>query len=274
MAYADDEESQASGAPVEVYEFIGSATTWRYASGNVDAVVDGDTYTALAGLARSSISIGTTRDTPTLTVHLPTSAPLVGQYCFATPPRSLRLRLLRMQSVSGEWRVEWDGEVASIKAKGMMAEASSPSNLAARLSTNVPGLTLRVYCLHFLYDARCRVVAATYDHATTVASVSSDGFTVTVSGVGAHPDNWFKAGEIVRDSDGERRSIVAQVGAVLTLASPFRTIANPNPVTMYAGCDHLFATCRSKFGNSPNFGGMPVMPQRNPFRNPIRLGDS
>jgi hypothetical protein len=34
---------------------------------------------------------------------------------------------------------------------------------------------------------------------------------------------------------------------------------------MYAGCDHLLATCRDRFSNVANFGGFPWIPQKNPF---------
>jgi uncharacterized phage protein (TIGR02218 family) len=274
MAYDDDESSQAAGAPIEGYEFIGSATTWRYTS-HVEAVtIDGDTYTPIAGLRRSSVGLGSTNDTPVLKMALPVTSPVVQHYAFATPPRTLQLNVWRYQPVSGEWKRYWHGEVTSIAPKGPSAEVTSPSNLAARLSTNVPGLTVRTHCSHFLYDARCRVARAGFDHTTTVASVNgTDARIITVAGVGAFPDQYFKAGEIVRDSDGERRSIIDQVGAVLKVASAFRTLANPDVVTLYAGCDHTAATCETKFSNTVNFGGFPRMPKRNPFRVAITLGD-
>lgn len=272
MTYAADEESQAAGAPLEGFEWVGSASTWRYTSAIEAVTIDGNSYTPLAGLIRSSIGVGTTQDTPTLTVTLPTSAQVVAHYAFATPPRSLTLNLYRYQAVSGEWVVAWTGEVASITAKGEVAEAVIPSALASRLSTPVPSLAIYGHCQHFLYDARCRVVRASFDLATTVASVSASGTTVTVAGVGGAVDHYYRAGEIVRDSDSERRSIISQIGTALIIAAPFRTIAAPNPVTLYAGCDHQHATCTAKFANLANFGGFPTMPSHNPFRVPIRLG--
>jgi len=94
---------------------------------------------------------------------------------------------------------------------------------------------------------------------------------VTLASIGIAPDQWFRAGEIVRNVDGERRAIVDQAGAVLTLAHPFRTLLNGNGVTLYAGCDHTLATCSDKFNNAVNFGGHPTVPSSNPFLTPIRL---
>lgn len=267
MAFDDDESSQAASAPIEGYEFVGSATTWRYTSHLESVVIGGDTYTPLAGLQRGRIELGTTRDTPTLTVRLPSSTPVVQHYALASPPRSLQLNVYRLQEVSGEWKKWWHGDITAIKPAGLTAEVKCPSHLAARLATNVPGLSVLSHCNHYLYDARCRVARASFDHATTVAGVSAtDGRIITVAGVGAFADQYFRAGEIVRDTDGERRTIVDQVGAILKVVAPFRALANGDAVTMYAGCDHTYATCSSKFSNVANFGGFPTMPTFNPFR--------
>lgn len=274
MSYDSDESSVATGEPQEGYEFIGSATTWRYASGLASVTIDGNAYAPLAGLRRGSISLGTTRDTPTLMVDLPITAQVVQHYAFSTPPRSLRLKVYRQQTNSAEWIVAWDGEVRGISVKGNMATVSVPSALGERLSTTLPTLTVRRHCLHFLYDARCRVARASFDLATTVASVSADGRTVVVAGVGGNPDDWFRAGEIVRDADSERRSIIGQTGTTLLISAPFRTLANPDAVTLYAGCDHTAATCESKFANLNNFSGCPSLPTATPFGTPLLLGDA
>lgn len=271
--YAQDEASQADGAATELYKFVGSATTWHYTSGPESVSYDGDTYTPLAGLLRGGVTGETTKaDKRVLAVTLPTSSQLVAHYSFGIPPRSLHLTLTRVQALSGEGEVIWDGDVVSITPRGTVAELAIPSTLGTRLGTSIPGLTIRVHCLKVLGDPRCKVNMASFDHTTTVASVSTDGHTVTVAGVGGNPDQWFRAGKIVRDSDGEQRTIVDQVGAVLKIASPFRTLANPNPVTMYAGCDLSRDACEDKFSNLLNYGGFPTLPGFDPFRNAFRLG--
>lgn len=276
MSYADDITSQADGDVVELYEFVGSATTWRLTSAAADYVFDGDTYTAQAGLTRGDISSVTTASFRPLSVQMPTAATVVQHYALGTPPRGLYLTLTSVQRNSGEGEVIWQGEVSAITPMGQKAELGCQSLLGSRLSTKMPGLTIRDHCQHALYDDHCRVARGDFDHATTVASVSAtDGRLVTVAGVGAFADQWFRGGEIVRDSDGERRGIVSQIGAVLKLVSPFRTLANPDAVTMYAGCDHTAATCDDKFSNLLNFSGFPSMPKRNPWRlgSSLRTGD-
>lgn len=274
MAYADDEESQAASAPIEAYEFVGSATTWRYTSAAEAVTIDGDVYTPLAGLRRGGFGIATIKDTPSLTVTLPSFAPIVQDYVFAIAPRTLLVSAYRYQPVSGEWIRFWRGDVRSITPTGKTAQVTSPSFLATQLSTNVPGLTVRAHCAHFFGDPRCRVDRELFKHLTTVATVSgTDARIVTVAGVGIHPNQRFRAGEIVRDADGERRTIVDQVGAVLKLVSPFRTLANGNAVTMYFGCAHTPTDCEDTYNNLINFGGFHRMPKRDPFKVSITLGE-
>ena len=82
-----------------------------------------------------------------------------------------------------------------------------------------------------------------------------------------------KAGTITRDTDGEQRTISQQVGPVLTLTAPFRTIAAADAVTMYVGCRKEVGYCQSRFDNVVNFGGHPGMPKSNPFTRGLVLSN-
>ena len=53
--YANDETGQATSSPIEAYEFIGSATTWRVTSAIEAVTIDGNSYTPLAGLRRGGM---------------------------------------------------------------------------------------------------------------------------------------------------------------------------------------------------------------------------
>lgn len=272
--YAQDEASQADGDVTELYKFTGSATTWYYTSGIAAVTFAMHSYVPLAGLVRGPISKGSTFDARPLQVTLPTTAEIVQHYAFALPPRSLRLLVTRMQALSGESETIWDGEVTGITPNGPVAVVTSPSPLGAKLLATVPAQSIRPRCNHRLGDEHCRVdlTAAGRTTSTTVATVSADGYTITVAGVGGHIDHYFRAGVIVRDSDGEQRTIKEQVGTTLTLALPFRTLASPNPVTLTKGCDHTSAMCVADFDNLDNFGGFENVPRFNPHRVPIKLG--
>jgi uncharacterized phage protein (TIGR02218 family) len=268
VAYADDEESVDSGEPQRLLEFIGPQISYRYTSGDQPVTYNGEVY-APAVAVESAIGSGGIADAPAVVIKLLCSTQLVGDYGFTMPPRTLRLRIHERQARSAEYRVIWDGRVTAINPEGRWAEVRSESHLGSALSANVPAISFQRHCNHFLYDARCRVDRNAHDFATNVTNVN--GAIVTVASIGAAADQHYRAGEIVRSVDGERRTIVDQTGAVLTLAAPFRALANGNPVTLYAGCDHLIATCHTKFNNRANFGGHPSVPSSNPFLIPINL---
>ena len=269
MPYADDENSAHDGEPRELYEFIGPNTTYRYTSGTIAVTYLTNTYALVEGLRRSSVGSGSTDDPVALEVSIACSAQVVEDYGFTTPPRSLRLKVYRQQVNSAEFQTIWDGVVVAISAKGRMARIRSASQMGDRLSNTVPSVSIQRTCNHFLYDSHCTINAATYDLAVTVSVI--DGAELTVNTIGGASDSWYRAGKIVRDSDGESRTIVAQVGTLLTLHSAFGVLAVGNAMTLYAGCDHTVQTCNEKFNNTVNFGGHPMIPQSNPFLVGLRL---
>jgi len=267
VTYLDDELSTSDGSRTELFEFIGPGTTWRRTSAAADVVYGGNTYTARAGLRAGVIGIGTTSESAALELSLPVSDAVISAYGFGSPQRSLRLKVIWLQERSGAAETVWDGEVIAISPVGAMASLRSVSQVGARLSTPIPAISIQRQCQHFLYDDRCRVDRAAFDVATTVSSIS--GYNVTVASVGGNPDDWFKAGEIVRASDGERRTIVGNVGAVLSLIAPFATLNATDSVTLYAGCAHTVEVCRDKFSNVLNYGGHAQIPSSNPFDVPL-----
>lgn len=284
MAYYDDESSTQLGAPVELYDFTAPTTSYRYTSGPASVVYSSNTYTPVSGLSREAVGTASTQSGTALLVRLAVSSGVVQAFGFGSPPRSLRLRVYRQQPNSGTYQTIWDGAVVACRSLGEVAELRSVSQVGARLSTVLPSLSVQRRCQHFLYDARCKVVRASFEVSTTVSSFAAN--VVTVASVGGNPDGWFgNGGEIERVSDGERRMIYTQVGAVLTLSAPFPTLANGDSVKIWAGCDHQHVVtinssgvqvasghCLDKFNNVQNFGGHPTVPGSNPFTLPLRLG--
>lgn len=284
MAYYDDEASVADGAPTELYDFTAPATSYRYTSAAAAVTYGGNSYTPAPGLRRSAVGAGTTQANASLTVAMRSAESLIQAFGFGSPPRSLRLRVYRQQATSGETVTIWDGVVVAITSRGAMAELRSTSQVGLRLATQVPALAVQGRCQHFLYDARCKVDRTAYQHTTTVASFTSN--TITLTSDGGNPDGWFaNGGEIERVTDGERRSIYDHTGNVVTLSSPFVTIANGDSVRVWPGCDHQHrirsdgfpATltadghCLNKFNNVVNFGGHPTVPGSNPFALGVHL---
>jgi uncharacterized phage protein (TIGR02218 family) len=254
MTYAADTVSIQNSSPVELYEFITPMATYRYTTFDTDFVYAANTYVAVAAVDRGALEVTATDDAQEVVVLMPASLAFVQENAYKLP-RSMTMRIYRLERVSAEARLVWDGLITSIATTGRIAKIQSPSVMDDALNTEIPSARFQPTCNHFLYDGRCREIAESFDVATTVGTIA--GTTITVAGVGGHPDGFFRNGEIVRAADGERRLIRAQVGTTITLNYPFRELVTTNGVTLFAGCDHTAKTCRDKFGNIDNFGGHP-----------------
>lgn len=260
MSYDDDEKSTSNNRPIELYSIVAGLVTYRYTSWPADYVYDGDTYTAIPIKRSSTASVGH-QDQPELTVEMPVSTQFIQDIAFDLPPQSVVLTILRLQQVSGVALTLWTGAVVGIMASGRIAKLRVPTLLADSSSILVSAVHAQRMCNHILYDARCQIVRADFDVATTVSSLS--GAVVTVASDGGNVDQWFRGGELV--IGGERRTITDHTGNAMTLLAPMYGVSAGNAVTLYAGCDHSIAMCKDKFDNVTNFGGHPQLYWRNPF---------
>jgi len=63
-----------------------------------------------------------------------------------------------------------------------------------------------------------------------------------------------------------RRTITAHVGNTITINRPFGSgVSAGDAFSAYPGCDHTPNTCRDKYGNSINYGGLEGLPVKNPY---------
>lgn len=262
-SFTADEISVSDNEPVELYEFIGNLQTYRYTSHTNDYIYQGNTFTAVA-MMRGSIAEGSQQRPPELEVQMPHSLDVVRAYGRGFPPRSLRLKVIRIQRRSEQAITYWHGTVTGFTIQAEVASCRSSSLMGDIMKTPIPNVYYQSLCNHKLYDARCQMVNTDFDVSTTVVGVS--GRTITVTGDGGNPDGWFTAGEIVRDADGERRLIVDHTGNVLIINQAFVELDADDAVTLFAGCDHTVQTCLDKFDNVINFGGHPFVPNVNPYR--------
>jgi uncharacterized phage protein (TIGR02218 family) len=118
-------------------------------------------------------------------------------------------------------------------------------------------------------DARCGIdlASASYRGAGSISGVmSARSFTVT--GLAGFADGWFTRGLFTFTSGAntgraiEVKRHTAQGGAVTVelWQEPAHMPSIGTTLTVTAGCDKQFSTCRAKFANSVNFRGFPHMP--------------
>lgn len=184
------------------------------------------------------------------------------------------------------YRIDWSqpelffkaftGEVGAIK-RGEHGFEAEVAGLTARLDRIVTGVFSRT-CDAELGDARCGIDldAGPWRDAVEVVAVISQR-TVQVGADKARPNDWYAEG-VLQWSDGDnaggRARILAHraagAGAVIELdPAPSAPIKVGDALTLTAGCDKRFSTCREKFANGDNFRGCPHMPGNDVLTRPV-----
>lgn len=260
MSFLSLDLSRHSAQPVELYRFTFSTNRWLYTDSDEDVAWQGETYRPTP-ITRGETGVGQELSRSALAVTVPRDNAVAGLYIGPPPDAvvSLTIYAFHKGDTDAEVVVIWQGRVQGVSFDGVEAEITCEPIFT---SMRCPGLrgTYQTLCRHELFGAACGVQSEANKLATTVASVS--GVSVTVPGPLA--SGWARGG-MLETARGARRWVLAQSGNVLTLDNRIPDLLVGEAVTLYAGCDQAFATCRDKFSNHLNFGGFPFMPTKNPF---------
>ncbi|MEO1208381.1 MAG: phage BR0599 family protein [Cyanobacteria bacterium J06638_20] len=267
MVFDTDERSVQDGSPIELFKFTGTYNTYRLTNRGRDVTNSDGTYDSSFAIKRSSLEEGTQEDDDiALDVELSLTHPMVTEYVLSgLPPPSLRMEVFRAHpsDLNDTFKL-FEGEVVSWSIRRRIAKLRVPSVFSFLFDGPLPRPKYQAPCNHVLGDARCGVdlTDPTNFHATTIASVSG-----TTVGLDSNPfaDGECDAGQMI--SGSERRMITGNTGTSFTIATPFSSAIMPTAaVTIQRGCDHaLNGDCINRFNNAVNFGGFPLVPDRNPF---------
>lgn len=188
------------------------------------------------------------------------------------------------------WRVNWaapsqrvlmrKGNLGEV-ARGRTGFRAEIRGLAHKLGQPI-GRIYQFTCDAAVGDSRCTVNLSTtaYEGAATINDVK-DQRIIEVSGLDAFASDWFARGVMTFTSGANagrafevRGHINNGATATLELWQPASdTIAVGDDLTVTAGCDKSFATCRAKFSNGVNFRGFPLMPGNDFVTSYPRRGD-
>jgi uncharacterized phage protein (TIGR02218 family) len=147
----------------------------------------------------------------------------------------------------------------------------------------VRGRLYQPLCDAELGHARCGV-ATTAPEFSATASVAAirDRHRLELTGLADFDAGWFALGRAswtsgARIGLGDRIVSHARIGAadILGFAEPVgEWVAEGDGLTLIAGCDRRFSTCREKFGNGSNFRGFPHVPGNDFLLRYPRSGDA
>lgn len=261
--FDDLEQSVSSSAPVEGYKFIGSFKTYLYTSADKAQIINGETYLPIA-VKRSNIKAGTQEDDNlSLDLDLPFDIDVIRDYAYSQTPPKLLLEVYRQQfDDEFAWSLFWKGIVRGFNVSGRTAKVQVPSIFSLALQGEIPNVYFQTPCNHVLYDQRCGVLRSDHRYVADIQAVAKTIITLQAAGPTAHI---LSAGEIVNLRNGERRLILDNEGAVVSIGYPFVDLRPGDQVELVKGCDHSLSACKAKFDNVINFGGFPYIPSDNPF---------
>lgn len=171
------------------------------------------------------------------------------------------------------WRVNWrDVAQRALIRADTIGEITREDGLfraelrSAQHALNVPrGRLYQHMCDARLGDGRCGVDLddAAFRTQASVAALG-DGLSVVVEGGAGFEPGWFAHGT-ARWTSGRRSGVADAIidhnGQRLTFARPVGDwVSAGDTLTLTAGCDRRFATCKAKFSNAVNFRGFPHIP--------------
>lgn len=259
MSYAAFETSVHSGEPVELLKFVRGLDSWRYTSGDTaysHLSEDYEPYPFSRPEAQQTVEIAKGK----LDLKTPIDTPIVGELLSSPLIAPIELTVYRRHRGDAEVTEFWHGHVSGMTLEGDEATITCQQigSWLKRTGRQRPAQRL---CVHALFDGGCGLSAAAWGVDGTL--ISASGAVLTSGVFASQPDGWWVGGMIAAGNTW--RMIVAHTSDTITLTGSIPGLAANAAFTVYPGCDHLPATCNSKFGNIPNYGGLPWLPVKNPF---------
>lgn len=244
---------------VELYRFVIGTERFLYTTAQRPVTHQGEEYDPVY-IRRDAVKGTSELARAALKIRMPRDAAFAARFAPAPPTDVAEVEIFQQDDVATA--AIWVGRVLTVARKGSEAVADCEP-----IHTSLRRAGLRRHyqkrCPHTLYDDGCRAPRQDFRVEATLTAVN--GTALTAAEFDAQPDGFFTGGDVELGSLPERRAIIDHVGDTITLNAPIADAAAGDAITAFAGCDHSFATCVSKFANEENYGGMPFIPTKNPF---------
>jgi hypothetical protein len=283
VTYLSAEQSVEDSEPRELFVIAinDDAQVWRHTSASHDISYGGDVYTAIS-LDREEVAVSMPERGQDLTLLLPIDHAFARRWTQGgVPPMKATLTVYSQNG--GETETIWLGEITSMGVTGALAKFNVPSRAGEWMLRPLPAFVASRSCPHFVFDGNCGVSRTgsgpsglPHKVSTTVLSVNGRDIRVDMPTITASDPlraEWAVPGELRHLATNEWVTIHLQTDenpgtgttTVLRLENLVAGMAIGDVVEIYAGCYGDVATCREKFDNKENFGGLPQLPLNNPF---------
>lgn len=283
MTYAATEISEYLAKQTLFFEFVGSLATHRWTNQPLTLTATIDSVEHDFQHPRGGIAIGNepteSPDAARSGIEILVSPlnPIIRAHRSFPPPGNTDLTIYRQNELDGEVFQVWKGVVIETPIVHEVSETGESRSFGiircqhiAELISGSEGLTEKwaPACPFMTYHFPCPAQINNHTTEVTVTDIDTENFTVEVSGI-TQIDQWFRSG-VFQSPNGDMRFILDHTGDVLTLLQNFSstTLKVGDNATLIDGDDHLYQTCRDKFGtetgNGAAFGGNHLQANRNP----------
>jgi hypothetical protein len=269
-SYESVDASVAEARPVMGIDFYDDfGTHWRYNSGVVPLVIEDLTFEPdVCRVSELEVTNNLFRNT--YTIELSRGNDFAAPYRAAPYESKIMVNVYR--SLGEFWTFFWSGMVETVK----FDDNKIPRVMCVPRTSSVARCGQRRICMVLcdlpLYSqghGECKVNSASYKITGVIDSI--DGVTFESTSFLDEAEGWLTGGELVIGN--ARRLIRAHTDEGATgRVVVSRPIINPETDTSgdilfeaFAGCDHTYSTCISKFNNIKNYGGQRFLPTKNPF---------
>jgi len=253
--------------PVELYHIWEVSNDivqnhYRYTSGDIDVVFNGNTYTR-AAIERDAVSYDSKLEVSTLNIRaIPLSTPTI-QFLARNPLGIFWIEVMKLfrDQTPYEANVLFLGQIKNISFQGLEANIEC-TGFEQYLNRSIPIYRYQTSCNHQLYSTKCSIDKTLWAMNATLIDLRDDGKQLTSLAFSTKDDDYFKYGYIELGS--YTRMITYHTGSVVKIRYNIPGLANGNTITAYAGCDLTIDTCYGKFNNVDNFFGFPYIPVDKP----------
>ena len=250
--------------PIDLYRIVMGPNVWTLTSAP-DQVYNSETYVKTS-IKRNGIEQKNEISKASLEVAIPIDHAIALNLLTSYSEEVMTVTIFT--KIDGDVETSWKGRLASIKP----ADADFTLNFESVFtSLRRPGLRARFQrsCRHALYGRGCTLDYTDFGSAGTISAIV--GTTLTIPEAALQTSGYFIGG-MVAASDGALSYIINHVGDQVTLQrvnysilTDFALTGVGTAITLFPGCDHLRATCITKFNNLLNYGGFDWIPDKNPM---------
>lgn len=271
--FNDYEYSTQLGEPIEFYRLKFLDVEYRFTSSSNDIVVTNDSglqETFFSEYIKRSELVPGTADSSsqTCTLYLKRNSAIGMLFQGSPPEKKIEVIVMRSHSEDiNKFVTILKAHVSQVTYRN--SETDVLLTIDDYMNNTIPKGNLQYYCNNTLFDKNCKLSPATYKK-TFNANIEIESTYIRSVQLGNYPDGTFDGGYM--EMGKMFRYVSKHVGDTIWFKYPLNKNLTEYSFTLYPGCDGLFSTCATKFGNTDHFTGVPYTPPTDPTVNPTGKG--